>query len=124
MDSRGRLFVADRGNSRIQIFDQDGKFIDAVEAVRPARAASTSTRTTRSTSIDADSSADDERRGLDEGRPDRQREGRQGYARSCRATRRTTGNGAAGEGVVTDSAGNLYTAENVLRGITKYAPKR
>ncbi len=28
-DSRGRLFVADRGNSRIQIFDQDGGFIDA-----------------------------------------------------------------------------------------------
>jgi sugar lactone lactonase YvrE len=28
MDSRGRIFVADRGNSRIQIFDQDGKFLD------------------------------------------------------------------------------------------------
>ena len=28
MDSRGRIYVADRGNSRIQIFDQDGKFID------------------------------------------------------------------------------------------------
>ena len=28
MDSRGRIFVADRGNSRIQIFDQDGHFID------------------------------------------------------------------------------------------------
>ena len=27
MDSKGRVFVADRGNSRIQIFDQDGKFI-------------------------------------------------------------------------------------------------
>lgn len=27
LDSRGRLFVADRGNSRIQIFDQDGNFI-------------------------------------------------------------------------------------------------
>jgi len=27
-DSKGRLFVADRGNSRIQIFDQDGTFID------------------------------------------------------------------------------------------------
>jgi len=27
MDSRGRLFIADRGNSRIQIFDLDGKFI-------------------------------------------------------------------------------------------------
>jgi sugar lactone lactonase YvrE len=28
MDSRGRIFVADRGNNRLQIFDQDGKFID------------------------------------------------------------------------------------------------
>ena len=27
-DSRGRLFVADRGNLRLQIFDQDGKFLD------------------------------------------------------------------------------------------------
>jgi sugar lactone lactonase YvrE len=27
-DSKGRLFVADRGNNRIQIFDQGGKFID------------------------------------------------------------------------------------------------
>jgi sugar lactone lactonase YvrE len=26
-DSKGRLFVADRGNNRIQIFDQDGKFL-------------------------------------------------------------------------------------------------
>ena len=28
MDSKGRLFVADRGNSRIQIFDQDGTFLE------------------------------------------------------------------------------------------------
>jgi sugar lactone lactonase YvrE len=28
MDSRGRIFVADRGNNRIQIFDQDGRFVD------------------------------------------------------------------------------------------------
>ena len=27
-DSRGRLFVADRGNNRLQIFDQDGKFLE------------------------------------------------------------------------------------------------
>jgi sugar lactone lactonase YvrE len=27
MDSQGRLFVADRGNMRIQILDQDGAFI-------------------------------------------------------------------------------------------------
>ena len=29
MDSQGRLFVADRENNRLQIFDQDGNFIDA-----------------------------------------------------------------------------------------------
>lgn len=28
MDSKGRLFVADRGNNRIQIFDQDGNYLD------------------------------------------------------------------------------------------------
>jgi sugar lactone lactonase YvrE len=28
LDSRGRVFVADRGNNRIQIFDQDGKFLE------------------------------------------------------------------------------------------------
>jgi sugar lactone lactonase YvrE len=28
MDSQGRLFVGDRNNNRIQIFDQDGNFID------------------------------------------------------------------------------------------------
>jgi sugar lactone lactonase YvrE len=28
IDSRGRIFVGDRGNSRIQIFDQDGRFLD------------------------------------------------------------------------------------------------
>jgi hypothetical protein len=28
-DSKGRLFVGDRSNNRIQIFDQDGKFIAA-----------------------------------------------------------------------------------------------
>lgn len=28
MDSQGRLFVGDRSNNRVQIFDQDGNFID------------------------------------------------------------------------------------------------
>ena len=28
IDSRGRIFVADRSNSRIQIFDQDGRFLE------------------------------------------------------------------------------------------------
>jgi DNA-binding beta-propeller fold protein YncE len=28
MDSRGRIFVGDRANNRVQIFDQEGKFLD------------------------------------------------------------------------------------------------
>ena len=28
IDSRGRIFVADRTNNRLQIFDQDGRFLD------------------------------------------------------------------------------------------------
>ena len=35
MDSKGRLFVGDRGNNRIQIFDQDGKLPAGVDAVQP-----------------------------------------------------------------------------------------
>jgi len=34
MDSRGRLFVGDRGNNRIQVFDQDGKLLAVLVAVR------------------------------------------------------------------------------------------
>ena len=28
MDSEGRLYVADRSNKRIQVFDQEGKYLD------------------------------------------------------------------------------------------------
>jgi len=31
MDSKGRLYVGDRGNSRIQVFDQDGKFLEEIK---------------------------------------------------------------------------------------------
>jgi sugar lactone lactonase YvrE len=29
IDSKGRVFVGDRANNRIQIFDQDGRYLDA-----------------------------------------------------------------------------------------------
>ena len=28
IDSQGRVFVADRGNNRVQIFDQEGRYLD------------------------------------------------------------------------------------------------
>jgi len=34
IDSRGRVFVADRGNNRIQLFDQEGKQPLDLDAVR------------------------------------------------------------------------------------------
>ena len=49
IDSRGRIFVADRGNSRMQIFDQDGAFSISGSS-SAGRAACSSTGTTPCTS--------------------------------------------------------------------------
>ncbi len=44
MDSQGRLFVADRGNSRIQIFDQEGAHLETwTQFGRPSGLSSTPT---------------------------------------------------------------------------------
>jgi hypothetical protein len=48
VDSRGRLFVADRANNRIQIFDQTGTSLTSGRS-SGGRAASRSRATTRST---------------------------------------------------------------------------
>ena len=32
MDSQGRLFVADRSNNRVQVFDQEGKYLTETKA--------------------------------------------------------------------------------------------
>jgi hypothetical protein len=46
MDSRGRLFVGDRNNNRIQILDQDGKVLDEWKQFsRPSASTSTGTIT-------------------------------------------------------------------------------
>ena len=76
-DSRGRLFVADRGNNRIQIFDQDGKFLDEWKQFsRPS-----------GIYIDKNDVAlrgrlgveQQDQPGLEAGHPDRKRQGRQGH---------------------------------------------
>ncbi len=122
MDSQGRLFVADRGNARIQIFDQDGRYIAQwTQFGKPSGLYIDRDDTLYA--IDADSTPASNTAGWRKGIWI-------GNAKTGAVTAFVPGHvtddpgGAAGEGVVTDSAGNLYAAENTVRGITRYARKR
>jgi streptogramin lyase len=121
MDSRGRLFIGDRANNRLQIFDQDGKFIaEWRQFGRPS-----------GLYIDrndvlyvADSESGDNRN------PDYKRGIRVGSAKDGSVTALIpdmTVNPPAtssAEGIAADSAGNIYGAEVTERGIRKFVKKR
>jgi sugar lactone lactonase YvrE len=125
MDSRGRLFVADRGNNRIQIFDQDGKLLDEW------------TQFSRISGIyidrndvlyAADSESNDRRkhgewkRGIRIGSA---RDGKVMYFIPDPADPNTgpmAGTSGA-EGVAADAAGNVYGAEVGPRALKKYVKK-
>jgi sugar lactone lactonase YvrE len=117
-DSQGRLFVADRFNFRVQIFDQEGTFIDAWTQFGGAADVFIDKDDTLYV-IDCDSNP--------KNHPGWTRGIRIGSARTGKVTAFVPGtitqanpDGMAGEGVVKDAAGNLYAAENVIRGITRY----
>ncbi len=129
LDSRGRLFVADRGNNRIQIFDQDGKFLDAWKQFgRPSDLAIDSTDT-----LYATDSESGEPRGRNPGwrrgiRIGSVRDGKVRYFIPPHET--DIPEGAAGDGVTVDAKGNVYAAEvgtdggpEVVVGLTKYIPR-
>jgi hypothetical protein len=105
------------GNSRLQIFDSTGNS-------SPSGSSSTSERlyidkNDKLYVIDADSSPATN--------PGWKKGIRIGSAKDGKVVAFIPGHqtdspdGAAGEGIVSDPAGNLYAAENTLRGVTKYA---
>jgi DNA-binding beta-propeller fold protein YncE len=123
-DSRGRLFVADRGNHRIQIFDQDGKFL--AEWKQFSRVSGLFiTRDDRLYAIDSESSP--------ERHPNWKTGVRIGTTKEDRVLQfippheNKAFQGAAGEGVAVDPEGNVYAAEGPISrpvaggGLTKYA---
>jgi DNA-binding beta-propeller fold protein YncE len=120
-DSKGRLIVADRHNHRIQILTKEGKFIS--EYAEFGR--------TSGLAIDRNDviyTADSE--STERVHPGWQRGIRIGSLKDGKVTTfipphlvPNSPDGGMGEGIAVDSAGNVYTAEAQLRGVTKYAKR-
>jgi len=125
-DARGRLFVADRGNHRIQIFDQDGKLLDTWHQFSRISGLFID-RNDMLYAIDSESSP--------QRHPDWKTGVRIGSVKQDKVLSFIPGHpagnfeGAAGEGVAVDADGNVYAAEGPISrkvaegGLTKYAKK-
>jgi len=126
MDSRGRLFVADRGNHRLQIFDQDGKHL--ASWVQFSRISGIFIdRNDMLYAIDSETSP--------ERHPGWKTGIRIGSTKEDRVLsfippHESKGpHGAAGEGIAVDPDGNVYGAEGPISrpfaggGLTKYAKR-
>jgi DNA-binding beta-propeller fold protein YncE len=123
LDSRGRLFVADRANHRIQIFDQEGKFIDEWEQFSRVSGLFID-KNDNLYAIDSESSTTrhpDWKTGIRIGKTTEDK-----VLAFIPPHQTDQPYGAAGEGVAVDPDGNVYAAEGPLSrqaaggGITKY----
>ncbi len=113
MDSLGRLFVADRGNSRIQIFDQDGTLIaEWKQFGRPSGIYIDRNDTLYS----ADTQSDEKTN------PGYQRGIRIGSAKDGTVSALVTDPDpdGTGEGIAADTGGNLYGALTNRRALKRY----
>jgi len=130
MDSQGRLFVADRGNRRIQIFDQEGTHLDTWYQF--SRISGLYIDPTNDMLYAIDSESDENynpggwRKGLRVGNA---RNGEVLYfvaEHICggRGFSGMGGIGCMGEGVTADKDGNVYGGEvGVIQGVTRFVPR-
>ena len=126
MDSKGRLFVADRGNRRIQIFDQDGKHLDTWYQFSRISGIHIDANDTL---YAIDSESDDNynpgwRKGLRVGSA---RTGEVWYFVPEHVSKQASGMGgygSMGEGVTVDGQGIVYAGEvGPIQGLTKFVPR-
>jgi sugar lactone lactonase YvrE len=119
-DSKGRLFVADRSNNRIQIFDQDGRLLDQGWQ-----------QFSRVSGIWIDKhdmlyAADSESGGVARDRTDWTRGIRIGSLKDGKVLAlipdpaRNPPSTSAAEGIAVDAAGNIYGAEVGPKALVKY----
>jgi hypothetical protein len=122
MDSRGRLFVGDRNNNRVQIFDQDGKFLDQwAQFSRPSGVfidKKDMLYVADSESMSVSRNHDGWKRGLRIGST---KDGKVMYFIPD-PDDNATGTSAA-EGVAADSQGIIYGAEVGPRAVKRYVKK-
>lgn len=125
-DSQGRLFVADRGNNRLEIFDQEGRFIAEWKQFSRISGLHIAPDDTLY-AIDSESSPERNpgwRKGLRIGSA---KTGEVRYYVPQHDSAVPSGGGgfgAMGEGVTVDAAGNIYGGEvGSITGITKFVPR-
>lgn len=120
-DSKGRLIVADRHNHRIQILTKQGKFLGELDEFGRVSGLALD----KDDVIYASDSESSEKvhpgwlRGI---RIGSLRDGK--VSMFIPAHKTDAPEGAMGEGIAVDAAGNIYTAEAQLRGVTKYVKDR
>src|ERR1041384_4380073 len=116
-DSMGRLIVADRHNHRVQILTKEGKLVQELDNFGRISGLTIDKN-------DVIYTADSE--STDRVHPGWQRGVRIGSLKDGKVTtfipphKTDAPEGAMGEGIAVDAAGNIYTAEATLRGVTKY----
>lgn len=128
MDSQGRLFVADRGNNRIQIFDQDGNHQDTWYQFSRISGLFIDKATDMLYAIDSESDTNYNPGGWRKGlRVGSAQTGEVMYFIPNHMSERNSGMGgigSMGEGVTVDRDGVVYAGEvGPIKGMTKFIPR-